>query len=1237
MASNENELLWQLINTQTKKIAEGLNSPYDINNFQYDFRITPYCWEDEHALVNVGEIKIPVKVFYCDKRFDINSKKWAKQVKITESLFSNYFDDFKLPEQVFLAKHNPLLNTNPQPVLQIDNLESEVFSYQKDLPDTSNPYKDSVKFKLLLSNTDVEYSVPPGVGLTFIEDNSIVTFNITIQYYISSPLSFCREVLNSTIVSPSLYTDYLKQQLAAFSADVSYPSKTINVIQTPSYFFDNRNIDYDCYYQYEGDVYYIPRPNLTFEGYVKQTLKGYDNSSKQIVTPFTEISEIQNKIINIDSNCNKIVFTNEIGEIDVFDFNSFRKIYDLSPYVDLLHNNAKDFSFIDFLNILKVESIVGCTQLNNVTLADVLDRCAKQDLYRLYSMWNDLNLPLVVKLRNKIYLHVYLFGDTITKLPPLSLSCSTVLSTKVPINITNFVLSDCTTNCMYDNCRLYQVISLSQRFSTLFSNGVVKKGCIITRDIEKYFNYLLKYGVKAIIIDCDTLPELYRLLGNNISKYLTSLNTFCPILVDPNVFSACSVFGDPQERLGSITFHRNLVAEFIINLQLDYVGVDLSSVNVYRNDVFAVCQSARYVSLYTTSFSDDARFIEKAGAANCITQLLSPHSLNPCQPLYSLNLIGCDVCEKQNNFYADLYSKASTLKQNNYQPNSSDSPDHVDYKYFGYPLYFLNNPMSELFSYRHLVDQDDVEQVKCSCKFKPVIKYLSVKYLGGVFDGCLIKPKTTNTVLVFNDQPTLTSFKDKIEGEYNGNDFSNITSRLTFCTYGTLSTIETRFDELIFVQYPTHRDLLVNAFNVIQQLIAEGQTFDDTLTFTIAYSKNTIEPNIVRDAAVSFNCYLSSLLNLPLESDNYVDGSCVVQESTLNALRGKVVSKLIKLNQQLEANYNAINNSILTRYNYNISKKSLSSILFRDFNKVDWVILTYAIPFKNFMRFGKWVPSVCDLGFVDSNNQPVLVTNDRTDLCLTEIGYGTFDRAGLPTSVVNFPTYSKVAFDSTIVFVNPDRSTIPSNQLLINPGMLNISDLGDHQLVSADREQEVECNVICGMLNGYPAMYSTDRGVNLSGYNFNCCKNVFVVEIESREHLIDVLNLLSKYDIDNRDQLIEVYDSYTEVKYIKIPQRLDYFTYGNVQSDRLKAFPTIIGDKFYLALNGIFYHKQCFKLSSKYNVEMIPVLYYVIEKTVSALKVDFYQLLDVIDVSDLQRSIDFFNTKHPTYKTVQLD
>ena len=236
---NNNEGLWKLIQDSIFSLSNRFQSILKKEDFQYKFRITENCWQEGNNFINVGEIFLPIPITYLPDRFTSKERQWKKECLKIEEPFKVFFSNFKVPEQYYLGKPNPLLKTIQNPILQMDNLESKILTVEDLGLSIKSDYLNNVKFKLSLNKLDFTTSKPCDIGLNFFEDNTIITLSLKVQIFISNSIQNILSIISSNTLSPVIYLEYLKKQLAAFFGDCQYPEFKINVTSSENFPFDN--------------------------------------------------------------------------------------------------------------------------------------------------------------------------------------------------------------------------------------------------------------------------------------------------------------------------------------------------------------------------------------------------------------------------------------------------------------------------------------------------------------------------------------------------------------------------------------------------------------------------------------------------------------------------------------------------------------------------------------------------------------------------------------------------------------------------------------------------------------------------------------------------------------------------------------------------------------------------------------------------------------------------------------
>lgn len=1252
---NKNENLWKLINFCIQELTEKFDSTYDCNNFQFDFHITQNCWQDNSDFINVGEITIPFSIHYLKGRFDNKPREWKKYVSEVEKKLCVFFPNFKVPEQVFLAKSNPLTNSSPKPVIQMDRQESSVLSCEQFLQivgkTTKNEFIPNLKFKLFINTDDVEFSITPKIGLNFIEDECSVTFEVKIQAYICSQVEYCKFVLNLEILSPSIYTEYLKKQFSAYTADSDYPPPQINIYKTFSYPFNTEQIlDFDSYYLNEADeIVFIPKPNLPFESYIKQSLEGYDESKREIVKPYTEIRSIQNKIISIDTNTKNIVFTDCLGKIDFVSYSDYRKLTTVKTKAETVLNKPMK-AFRDLISILRSYQVRPNSNVEQtVSLKEFLDSYDKQQLFDVYKKFEELDLPLKLKLTNKFFLYAYLFFDTLkdenTNLSELT-NASTFSSIKnFPVSLSNFIRCD-GNPVIVDQSGLYEQEALLYRIGVLLGNGKAKKSLIVTKDTMNVFNRLKSETINPVVLDRETLVELNRLFGQNLIRYFQGLKSNTPVIADPEVFEASDVLGDVSCYLGSSLYQRNFVLELFENTCFDSCAVFLNGLNEkHFKDCLTLCSGIKYVC-FSSSNKNNLECLKKFSPVvfTCEKQNMFPVA----QPDTSIACYAVEQDTNEYDYYLKLLSEGNALFDKDslvFKEMKDDGlsnlkfTDSLNQKCFGFSNLFLNYPDFELFDYVKTLPSEYLGD-KSGKKLQAVIKYLTIKYFGGVIEGELQQSRLGKTVVLFSNKLLAEHFENKLREHFANSNFCNIVHGVKCFSVDSLQNdfySLTDFDEVVFFDYNFDRDLMFEIFKKLELVCCFSET--PSLKISLFYNKQTTEETFLN---TMLSVFKNGVNRLNDSEETPVDYSSV---SVLRDCTQEIKSKmseinfgLIKLRKYLDFYTEKRKQAILSRYGYSISTADLLSLSTGKFTPVADSSPRYLIPFKNFMKIDGLLAQQQNLNFFDQDGKPASYDRESpSKICLTEIGYGEITNDTNKQDVVDVFGFKKSVFDSTVIFTGDViPQGVQNTPLFIDPALLSIQDTKPSENNTNKSTEQIKVN--CNYINGSPCLFSTGSSLDLSVLGFNYFNNVFVLEVTSSGEFETYANQLkSVLDEKQIKKLTSIYEQFIKNKNLVMPTNYNFLVSGNIPSDSFKVFPTIIGTDFYIFINGIFYQKQAYKLSKKLPLNMIQTFYFIKENNLQALKQDFYKVMKTVDVLNAQDCIDFFSKKPPTFVPVKFE
>ena len=1252
---NNNEGLWKLIQDSIFSLSNRFQSILKKEDFQYKFRITENCWQEGDNFINVGEIFLPIPITYLPDRFTSKERQWKKECLKIEEPFKVFFSNFKVPEQYYLGKPNPLLKTIQNPILQMDNLESNILTIEDLGLSIKSDYLNNVKFKLSLNKLDFTTSKPCDIGLNFFEDNTIITLSLKVQIFISNSVQNILSIISSNTLSPVIYLEYLKKQLAAFFGDCQYPEFKINVTSSENFPFDNiENAIYpnSFYLDKEDNIIYIPTVNLSYDSYIKETLTGYDSAKRKVIKPLTEISGIQNKIINIDLPSLSLIYSNELGELCRFPLNelSYLKI-DEAFAQDFLSIKASNPRFIDFLKILKQ---FGCNfsgmNFDKLSIGQVMESFSDklQDFYKKY---DSLDLPILLKMKNRfpLFLEIYkgTFGENEIS-SSLEFKILNLSNFKIPVKAAPILQTSTRKTILVDSSKLMSLDALFLRYSLLVANSKISNGCIISRNTT-YFQKIYGISNSFVILDKETLPELIRLFGSNLLDYLRTLKTKSLLLIDPNVFACSNLLANSKTFIANEQIERNFIIELLSGIDLEFIGVDINDITMDQFYSFApIFNKGKYIFLCSDKKTKDTVNISKFLQINQIysLDLKDLISVNSKQIFITSHFL--EIPEIQKDVYASVFSNSKNLMEGsedylnclNFSKMTNFSEiEPIINKYLGYSNQFLNTPNSDIFEFAK-ASETEVELKKIDS----LIHYLYCCYFGGIYDNIMIQPKSNIKVIYFSNDLSRKVFEARLEKFFEPKPQENFRSELLIRSNITeYDFIDSpNIDEAIIFDTQINRNFLTNLYLRIQKSFWHIPNCVGTdFKITSFYFRDTLESSV-------YNLNLQTLSSTIL---NQFDKPQLDIDDVLSLLdfKGKSNEEISKSEELVNNNLKAIYDysleifqdnqiSILKKYGYKISKESLQKVLLKKVEFVEDSSPNTLYPFKNYMHPNSLIPLYLNLPFVSDEGKPVQLKNELKPIIMTEIGYGEIVSSQNGISIVNVFDYKNTPFPSDLIFgypkdLNENLENLKQVPLFIRPDLLQISEFKVDPNQTLLNEETTSLNY--GFINGYPAIYNTKAEVNLARYGFKYFKNVFVIEIKIEDSLNSALNQMQLQNGD-KEAIQEIFDQFSKGNKIKIPAQYNYFISGNIPTDFFKVFPTIINDKFFLFINGYFYSKECLKLSRKLPINMIETLFYMIEPSINTLRIQFYKLGKTLDIENLQEGVNFFNEKMPIFKEPDL-
>lgn len=600
---NKNQALWKNIEKVVEAINNLFSGSYDREEFK-NFALEKICYlqgqVEDSTFVNVGSYSINKQIEYIEGRDGANSKKWDKYKSQIESCFKMIFPNFKTPEQSHKPVTNPLMNKTSTATLVIEDFDSGKISYKElckklSIPTDDNIFEDHLTFQFKISKDKTFLENPVKTGINQIEDQNAATIVIDMFVEILNPADYCKRVINSSSMSEALFYNYLEQQLFAYFGYNEYPSEQINILQVPHYFF---NVDQKITGTYRvaypsGQIYYIPQTDLSYDQYIAATKSLYDDKSKQLIGNLYDLQQIKNKVLNVDQACLQLVYTDSYADIQKLDFSSSEPLsYQHKEF--LLNLPIGSDTIQDFLRVLKgiyyridnkidFDSVVGAidrqTALMDINLQgrskysqlfDILEACN--------SHWQEVNFDLITKCKNKIFVDLLLYFQPTEIQYPEKLQRSQIANLHHPIKLPaafNKILcgENDQQNQLLDFPAVFRNDLFIAKIANLLINGAVKRPAVITFDTLNFYNrlaYLTDNQYNGLIIDEQTLPKLYQQFGSNLLNYLRTLpiNTF--LIIHPNAFFQSSILGDSEGSLANKISYRNLVAELLTSIPIDY-------------------------------------------------------------------------------------------------------------------------------------------------------------------------------------------------------------------------------------------------------------------------------------------------------------------------------------------------------------------------------------------------------------------------------------------------------------------------------------------------------------------------------------------------------------------------------------------------------------------------------------------------------------------------------------------
>lgn len=412
------------------------------------------------------------------------------------------------------------------------------------------------------------------------------------------------------------------------------------------------------------------------------------------------------------------------------------------------------------------------------------------------------------------------------------------------------------------------------------------------------------------------------------------------------------------------------------------------------------------------------------------------------------------------------------------------------------------------------------------------------------------------------------------------------------------------------------------------------------------YTKDKIQLYSEED---SFKCVRNYLLSVDFIENVNTDELEIMSwdefsKSDITGLYRKI--KDFEYNQAL-AHKQLLSDLVLKKLHYRLPEKELLPLAFEREN-LEPSLLSYDgkafIPFVNDM----YVEAINRLDLV-----PVQVSEHFSDITGNEVEYKNVALyKGYPVYTAFGTGYVKdITQQNAIVdIINFQEVLVPMNTIFAGTSEVfknyvrSMGNYGDNKLskeevkISTLREEDkdirldVANNTVeleCGIINGLFSIYTNNTdadNVRLENYNFDRFSNIFAVTIDSRETFEDVIGRLRSYGVNAKyvNAIVRCYEEFSKGNKFIVPSYYNYFESGQTKEKDPVAYPTVWNEKFFIFINGNFYQKLGYKLSRKFNVNLIKSTYIEQFERLKDCRFELIKISKMLDILNLQTLLGFF-------------
>lgn len=809
---NTNTGLFDATKAALAKIYKNFGLEWQDETFK-DFALTKECFlvkgDTGDNFVNKGIITFTKEIYYPEARQGENAKRWAKEKIALEGQFKLLFEKFQLPEQSYKANVNPLMGGLNQANLMMEDKKSKLFKFKElanifNIQDIDTIFSDWLSFQFIINKQDTYLKNNCLSGINEIDGGQTAYIPIQVLVYIESPLDYCKYVINSDTLSEILYFNYLDQQLGAYLGYNQYPNPQINKVAVTKYFFNEEKSYKQWLVEFPtGNIYYIPKEQLTYNQYIDATRPLYNRDKQELVGELFDIEGIKNKMMGFDPITQHLIYTDSFGEIQELNLFGAEEIstYHLEGIRKKLFGSQ---IMKDFLVTLKgiyyrlglpeykdFDTIVGniedsyeigyITQERFPEFFEILNLC--------YNHWDILNFDFVAKVKSKFMLSLLLGMTTLDK-PLNNLHIQGVANLPhnkdIPLALNPLLEKTLSYNQLLQFPEAFRDEFFFNHISKLLVNREIQRPAIVTRDELTVYNrlaYMSDGKFNGLILNHQTFKDLYERMGEESLKYFRSLPTNTILIINPELFFDSSELGDTELYLANKLSFRSLMAEYLNNLGIDYLVyykdkiLDLKDLvpatlrYIYKDCKFRIIygnidykdalildpnSNLGNEESYNT-LKTDIYFTKEEAIKNTLVFRMEDFKYLGALPKITESFYNVDIPQVQQDFYKELVNLGFNNLYNNkdyeeaiLQSNLIDKNEITPYiaNYLQQADIFLNAPNSDLFLFKEKFEGDMDNKNLISGKLDTLYCLLASQLFGGIVQGVRRKAKIGKVLVI---------------------------------------------------------------------------------------------------------------------------------------------------------------------------------------------------------------------------------------------------------------------------------------------------------------------------------------------------------------------------------------------------------------------------------------------------------------------------------------------------------